>query len=480
MAKKTYTILDYHRDTAHIRGAISGRTLDRSDVPHPFKVYRGVPTFHLAHDLALPDVPLDKALTKRPLPEKASMPHILAGICNLTAGISQVRNSSEDTVFHFRTVASAGGLYPAELYMALQKVNGMNDGLYHYSPLQHTLSHLRSGYVFGALSGTKPIIRFFLTAIHHRSAWKYGPRAYRYCLLDAGHMAENLRLAARIHGLPATLDYDFNDAFLARFLGIDEAYEGCLVQVHSLGCKPDTEMDEEVPLTSEDIPIFSRCAAKAVAPEALAAVNRITATFARCPVKSPTQSSEKTTPLPDPIVPASTPATIMSRRSRRNFVPRTAPTRDLVDIIGMVCRDVAPACSSGLEVGFIASEQSGLKPGYHRINRGDCSTTLIKPGDLMPMAARASLDQGWLENAAIHFVFTANLDALNQQCGPRAYRYAHLEAGRLGQRIYLSATAKQLGACGIGAFFDQEAASLFSLPQGHALLYLVAVGPIRK
>ncbi len=480
MANKTYSILDYHQDTEHVRGSVTGRTLNRDDAPMPFKIYRGVPTFHLAHDLAMPEVPLDKALQKRSMPEKASMPHILAGICNLTAGISQVGKNSNHGLFHFRSVASAGGLYPAELYIALQNVTGMNDGLYHYCALEHTLSQLRSGYVFGALSGTKPIIRFFLTSIHHRSAWKYGARAYRYCLLDVGHMAENLQLAANIHGLPAKLDYDFNDAFLARFLGIDEEFEGCIVQVHSLGCSTDTELDETVPVTNKEIPSFSRPATTAISPDAFKAIHTTTTTFARCPVKAPPVPLEKTTPLPDPIVPASTAGTIMARRSRRNFAPRNAPPRDLVDIIGMACKDIAPACSDGIEIGFIASENSGLKPGYHRINRTDCSTTLVKPGNFMAMSARACLDQGWLENAAIHFTFTANLDGLNQQCGPRAYRYAHIEAGRLGQRIYLCATAKQMGACGIGAFFDKEARSLLSLPDGHAMLYLVAVGPIKK
>lgn len=97
----------------------------------------------------------------------------------------------------------------------------------------------------------------------------------------------------------------------------------------------------------------------------------------------------------------------------------------------------------------------------------------------MQQSARVCLDQGWLANCALHVVFTADLEGLHRHCGPRAYRYAQLEAGRLGERVYLSATAKRLGACGIGAFFDQEASNLLSLPSGHALLYLVGVGPIK-
>ncbi len=479
MGNNTYSILDYHRETIHERGAITGRTLNRDDAPMPFKFYRNTPIFHFLHDLAHPEVALDRALVKRPLPGKANMPKILAGICNLTAGITQVRKSGDGVSVHLRAPASAGALYPAELYVAIQNVNGMNDGLYHYNPLQHTLSHLRVGYVFGALSGGQPIIRFYLTSIYHRSSWKYGPRAYRYCMLDTGHMAENLRLAAKIHGFPARIDYDFNDAAVARFLGIDPEYEGCLVQVHSLGCKPETEVDETVPLCTKDVLQFSKVAPKGVTPAELLAIHSKTSSFARCPISAPAELLDKATPLAPPQIPSSTSASILNRRSKRNFVVINAKQPDLADVLGMVCHDIAPACSNALNVGFLAGEQSGFTPGYHAINKGDCSTTLIKPGNYMAQSARTCLDQGWLENAALHIVFTANLKALNDACGPRAYRYTHLEAGRQGQRIYLAATGKQLGACGIGAFFDKEAVELLSLPPGEVLLYLVAVGPVR-
>jgi nitroreductase len=55
-----------------------------------------------------------------------------------------------------------------------------------------------------------------------------------------------------------------------------------------------------------------------------------------------------------------------------------------------------------------------------------------------------------------------------------------LTAGRLGQRIYLSAAAMRLGCCGIGAFYDDEAARMLGLNDQSHLLYLVAVGPLRK
>ncbi len=55
-----------------------------------------------------------------------------------------------------------------------------------------------------------------------------------------------------------------------------------------------------------------------------------------------------------------------------------------------------------------------------------------------------------------------------------------LHSGRLGERLYLAATAMGLGCCGIGAFYDMEAAQLLKLKTGSKLLYLVAVGLVKQ
>ena len=55
-----------------------------------------------------------------------------------------------------------------------------------------------------------------------------------------------------------------------------------------------------------------------------------------------------------------------------------------------------------------------------------------------------------------------------------------MTAGRLGQRIYLAATSFGLGCCGIGAFYDSEAAALLGLNEKSAMLYLLGVGPVKR
>ena len=76
-------------------------------------------------------------------------------------------------------------------------------------------------------------------------------------------------------------------------------------------------------------------------------------------------------------------------------------------------------------------------------------------------------------------VFMADLDANDRAWGPRGYRYAMMTAGRMGQRLYLTATAMGLGCCGIGAFYDGEAGQFLGLARSWSLLYLVAAGEVK-
>jgi SagB-type dehydrogenase family enzyme len=477
------TILDYHEQTSHSRGRVTGRPPNQENRPMPFKRYAGVPTLTAGAGTDLPDVPLDQAMlgaAGTALSDRADLPGLLASTCSLAAGISQARKLASGAVFHFRTVPSAGALFPAELYLAVQNVSGMDDGVYHYCPILHSMSQLRAGPVFvPAGSERTPMARFLLTAVFFRSAWKYGARAYRYCLLDAGHMAQNLLLATAIHGLGGSLDYDFDDAALNAMLGLDPTLEGCLAVVHTLGCDQTTAWAPPPRATVDDLPGFSRCAAKPESPPELLDAHRATASFARCPSGRQPEPPGEFVPLPDPEFPASTAATLLARRSRRDFVSRPTPARDLTDLLGLLCLDQGPDCTGAVHAGFLADHNSGLTPGRHALLRAHRATTLLASGSFITKSARVCLDQGWLDTATIHLTFTADLAGLVRRCGPRAYRYAQLEAGRLGQLAYLAATAKRLGACGIGAFFDREAATLLALPEGHELLYLVAVGCVR-
>lgn len=131
--------------------------------------------------------------------------------------------------FEFRSAPSAGALYPVETYLYLNHVDGAVGGLYHYNVAAHKLELLKEGDLSRALMQAafmQPVffdcaVSFIWTAIVKRSRWKYRQRAYRYIYLDAGHIAENLALAAESLGLACCLIGAFFDNEVNTLLDID-------------------------------------------------------------------------------------------------------------------------------------------------------------------------------------------------------------------------------------------------------------------
>ena len=129
---------------------------------------------------------------------------------------------------------SGGGLYPLELYVLARHVTGLTSGVFHYSAISHAaepvrefslpdrfLSELFLGQPYVAAAAAIVVV----TAVVERSLWKYGDRGYRYILLEAGHAAQNLNLAATALGLGTFNLGGFFDADLAGLLGLDEEFE---------------------------------------------------------------------------------------------------------------------------------------------------------------------------------------------------------------------------------------------------------------
>jgi SagB-type dehydrogenase family enzyme len=133
-----------------------------------------------------------------------------------------------------RSVPSAGGLFPLELYAAVRRVSGIEDGLHHYDVIRHGLRLLSRGDLFPTLE--QPLYPYvfacdanvilFFTAVFLRTQRKYGPRGYRYILLEAGHAAQNACLRAAELGLSTLCMGGFVDSDLAKLLGLDSASEG--------------------------------------------------------------------------------------------------------------------------------------------------------------------------------------------------------------------------------------------------------------
>jgi SagB-type dehydrogenase family enzyme len=138
-----------------------------------------------------------------------------------------------------RPVPSAGGLFPLEIYVVSQRVEDLADGLHHYDVRNHALETLTTGPVFTALRPALFMyeaiehanVVFFLAAVFQRTQKKYGPRGYRYVLLEAGHVAQNICLLAVEQGLGSLCMGGYADGRLNRALGLSQLEEGIVYSV---------------------------------------------------------------------------------------------------------------------------------------------------------------------------------------------------------------------------------------------------------
>ncbi len=95
--------------------------------------------------------------------------------------------------------------------------------------------------------------------------------------------------------------------------------------------------------------------------------------------------------------------------------------------------------------------------------------------------ASAALGQEMVADAQVIFVWSAVLERGKWKYRERAYRYIYIDAGHIGQNLYLAAEALGLGACTIGAFFDDDVNRLIGLDgTEEPVIYVGCVGWPRK
>jgi SagB-type dehydrogenase family enzyme len=225
---------EFQRETKHRRDRLVGRYMDWDRKPGTYKEYPDRPS------VALPEPKrregsLDGSLRARHSVRRFSGdPVSLEDLSYLLWACDGI--TRRERGYEFRTAPSAGALYPVETYVAVNDVEGLAPGIYHYSVKHHALEQVRKGHLGEELAraaldqgmcASAPVVLIW-TAIFERSRWKYGERAYRYVYLDAGHMAQNLALAAVSLGLgscqiAATYDDEVNE-----LLGVDGEEESVL------------------------------------------------------------------------------------------------------------------------------------------------------------------------------------------------------------------------------------------------------------
>lgn len=153
-----------------------------------------------------------------------------------------------DVVLIKRTSPSGGGLHPIEVYPIVTNVVGLEPGIYHYSPRDHSLGvlsplepdqcrRLATSFMCGQSFFGAAHVGFVLTARFYRTQWKYRrhQRAYVSILMDVAHLSQTLYLVSEDLGLGAFITIAINARDIEEHLGLDGVNEGVIAMV---GCGP--------------------------------------------------------------------------------------------------------------------------------------------------------------------------------------------------------------------------------------------------
>jgi SagB-type dehydrogenase family enzyme len=194
---------------------------------------------------ALPDYPMDlrKAIEQRVSLRKYSDEDLsveeLTFLLWTTQGIKSVSNRPVT----LRTVPSAGARHAFETYLLVNRVAGLMPGLYRYIALEHALlllfedsaiNHKITEASYDQQQIKTSAVTFIWVAVAERMYWRYGERGYRYMHLDAGHVCQNLYLAAEAINSGVCAIAAFDDDKLHATLGLD-GQELFVIYMASLG-----------------------------------------------------------------------------------------------------------------------------------------------------------------------------------------------------------------------------------------------------
>jgi SagB-type dehydrogenase family enzyme len=323
---------------------------------------------------------------------------------------------------------------------------------------------------------------FVLTSIAWREAWKYRDRAYRYCLHDMGHAWQALALAAQALGVDSFAIGNFVDDEVAEFCHLNEdEWPMLIVKLHGIPVRvPDggdavwfggqanqlSPQQVAYPLIGE---MHAATKLKENERQGVSAVET-----------APAGSSEIQLPAPASSVRAFG-EVARTRRSALDFRGGKGSI-SLAQLAAILAVTAQPLCSDFSGARFVqlylyVHRVDGLEPGVYRYWPEHAELERIRSGDQRVAAAGLSLGQDLAGNACLAFSMIADLDRAVRSYGDRGYRYAHFEAGAIGQRLYLAAEALGLGATGIGAFFDDQVHSYLHLaPEQGQVVYHFAIG----
>ena len=173
---------------------------------------------------------------------------------------------------------------------------------------------------------------------------------------------------------------------------------------------------------------------------------------------------------------------IATRRSLRRFSDAPLPLPGLSAVLAAMA-EVPPLLSPAVRIDVLTAAVDGLPPAAWRYDAAaHALVQRVRHDDTLRRRARAAaLDQDVIGDAAAVLVLSLSRADFGADAAgaARGYRHAFLEAGLVGERIYLEGGARGLGVCAVGAFYDDELAALAGIDARQEwVVHLAALGRI--
>ncbi|MGB3789257.1 MAG: SagB/ThcOx family dehydrogenase [Phormidesmis sp.] len=552
----------YHQRTKYDPETLAAKSqsdgLDWSQQPVPYKDYK------IGHS-----VDLKPYLEKEPAGADDAwrwwqrLSRLLIDSYGLTAKVVTVSGEP----MYLRSAPSAGGLYPAELYLVSRGTSLLPPGLYNYQVRTHSLWRFWDAHPWQDLqtacfwhpSLETTQLALVVTAIFQRSAWRYQDRAYRRVFLDSGHLLGNLEIAGTLCDYRPHLIGGFADELVNQLLYLNTEEESAiallaladLFQVEQnlppARCALPSPIHTDIPalldgqllhylhqntLISVDsgfgqqqqkdisTPIFpvGPDSAAIALDTALADAEKLDADKSDPDKSDPDKPDE---PSNDDLSTAKTPANsapgdkynfpfgitastkslpipwgdrladleqaLLTRRSTRRYAQAPIQKADLFALLDFTYHpehyqlqefDAHPDYFdlSLIETFVAISNVDGLEPGCYYYAPESEELRQIRFNQVHKDLHYLCLGQNLGRDAGAVIFHTADLRRAIAKYGDRAYRYLHMDAGHLGQRLNLAATRRQIGVSGIAGFFDDQVNELLSIPAEEAVLYITTIG----
>jgi SagB-type dehydrogenase family enzyme len=214
---------------------VLGTVANWGQKPLQYKEYPRAPRIPLAPPRATGGLSFEEAIKRRrSVRDYSGAPMTLPELAHLLYYVGGI--NGERWGYRLRAAPSSGALFPIEVYAVVHTVEGLSPGVYHYAVKDHALAQLqiadlrdevvRQG-VMQEFLGQANLVLYF-TVIFQRMRWKYHDRTYRYGLIEAGHLGQNVYLAATSMGLGACAVGAFADDRVNAMLGVDGKEEAAI------------------------------------------------------------------------------------------------------------------------------------------------------------------------------------------------------------------------------------------------------------